>query len=264
MLARLPHVPACSQAMSRGSYYLMLQTLSPDASALKHVERPTTTRADRGWPRPAEFLASCLKAAAARTWPSRRSPRSTLVGPPERDRAEVTDDTPLPDDTTRLDDYPLPDDTTWLTDEQQRAWRQLAAVLLKLPIELDRQLQRDAEMTHFEYWVLAMLSEAPDHRLQLKDLSARINSSASRLSHVMRRLEQRGWVHRVPNPHDGRANDAILTDSGLRKVVASAPGHVAAVSDLVFASLTTTDVHDLLRICERIAERLDRPPQATS
>lgn len=152
----------------------------------------------------------------------------------------------------------------WLTDEQQQAWRALVAVLLKLPVELDRQLQRDAGLSHYEYWVIAMLSEAPDHRLQLKDLAARINSSPSRLSHVMRRLERRGWVTREPTPHDARASDALLTPAGYAQVVASAPGHVAAVQRLVFSDLDPDDVADLARICARIGERLTTPSVTTT
>lgn len=150
----------------------------------------------------------------------------------------------------------------WLTDEQQHAWRRLAAVLLKLPVELDRQLQQDADMTHFEYWVIAMLSEAPERRLQLKELAQRINSSASRLSHVMRRLEERGWVRRETNRDDARANDAILTGEGLDKVVATAPGHVETVQHFVFERLTDDDVADLARVCDRMLEQLECGPQA--
>jgi DNA-binding MarR family transcriptional regulator len=149
----------------------------------------------------------------------------------------------------------------WLTDEQQWAWRRLVAVLLKLPVELDRQLQRDADMSHFEYWVVAMLSEAPGRRLQLKELAEQINSSPSRLSHVMRRLEERGWVVREPNVDDARASDAVLTDEGWTTVVATAPGHVEAVQQLVFDGLSGTDVEDLARVCERVLGQLESRPE---
>lgn len=149
----------------------------------------------------------------------------------------------------------------WLTDEQQHAWRRLVAVLLKLPVELDRQLQRDADLTHFEYWVIAMLSEASGHRLQLKELAERINSSPSRLSHVTRRLEERGWVVREPNADDARASDAVLTDEGWEKVVATAPGHVETVQELVFDGLSASDVTDLARVCSRVLGQLECGPQ---
>jgi DNA-binding MarR family transcriptional regulator len=151
--------------------------------------------------------------------------------------------------------------TRWLDDDEQRAWRRLAAVVLKLPTELDRQLQRDAGMSHFEYWVLALLSEAPDHALRLAQLAAQANASLSRLSHVVTRLEDRGWVRRAPCPEDARATLGVLTEAGWAEVQQAAPGHVDAVRRFVFDALGADDVADLERVCGAIADRLDAPPR---
>jgi DNA-binding MarR family transcriptional regulator len=145
----------------------------------------------------------------------------------------------------------------WLDDDQQHAWRQLAAVVLKLPSELESQLQRDAGMSHFEYWVVALLSEAPDRTLRMSQLAAQANASLSRLSHVVSRLEKRGWVTRRPCPDDARATLAVLTDAGWEQVVAAAPGHVAAVRRLVFDRLGPEDVGELARLCAAILEGID-------
>lgn len=149
----------------------------------------------------------------------------------------------------------------WLDDAEQRAWRRLAAVILKLPSELERQLQRDADMSHFEYWVLALLSEAADRTLRLSELAAQANASLSRLSHVVTRLEQRRWVTRQPCPDDARATNAVLTDAGWTKLVATAPGHVETVRRLVFDGLDERGVANLARVCDAILERLDARPQ---
>lgn len=147
----------------------------------------------------------------------------------------------------------------WLDPDEQRAWRSLAAVLLKLPSELEAQLQRDAGMSHFEYWVIALLSEAPDDTLGLSDLAAQANASLSRLSHVVTRLERRGWVTRRPDPEDGRATLAVLTDAGRAQVVAAAPGHVEAVRHFVFDGLDRDDVERLRELCDAMLARLDAP-----
>lgn len=147
----------------------------------------------------------------------------------------------------------------WLDDAEQRAWRQLAAVILKLPSELDRQLQRDAGMSHFEYWVIALLSEAPDRSLRMSHLAAQANASLSRLSHVVSRLEGRGWVTRQPCPDDARATLAMLTEAGWREVVAAAPGHVAVVRALVFDGLDREEIDALASLCTTILERIDGP-----
>ncbi|MGH3635525.1 MAG: MarR family transcriptional regulator, partial [Mycobacterium sp.] len=77
----------------------------------------------------------------------------------------------------------------WLDDDQQQAWRQVVGLLMTLPSALDSDLQRDAGLSMYEYLVLAALSESPDRTLQMNDLAYRANSSLSRLSHLISRLE---------------------------------------------------------------------------
>jgi DNA-binding MarR family transcriptional regulator len=148
-------------------------------------------------------------------------------------------------------------ETRWLDDDQQRAWRRLVAVAMLLPAALDAQLQRDAGLTHFAYLVLAMLSEAPGRALRMTQLAARANSSQSRLSHVVGRLEERGWVRRERSSEDARGNVAVLTEAGWDKVVASAPGHVAAARCYIFDSLAPAQVRQLDKICTAALARLD-------
>ena len=74
-----------------------------------------------------------------------------------------------------------------------------------------------------------MLSEAPDRTLRMSQLAEQTTSSASRLSHAVARLEEKGWVRRDKHPTDRRGSLAVLTDDGWQAVRAAAPGHVAAV-----------------------------------
>jgi len=148
-------------------------------------------------------------------------------------------------------------DTRWLTPEQLRAWKKFVAVVEILPGVLDTQLQRDAEVTHFEYFTMAMLSEAPERTLRMTSLASATNSTLPRLSHVVSRLEKRGFVDRAPCPEDRRATNATLTEAGWQKVVATAPGHVDTVREHVIAPLTASDVADLDRIMGELLRRLD-------
>jgi DNA-binding MarR family transcriptional regulator len=145
----------------------------------------------------------------------------------------------------------------WLTAPQLRAWLRFVAVLELLPGVLDSQLQRDAELTHFEYFVLAMLSEAPDRTLRMTALSDYTNATLPRLSHVVARLERRGFVQRTPCPEDGRATNATLTEAGWQKVVASAPGHVRTVRENVVELLTDEQIGQLEAISETLLRNLD-------
>jgi DNA-binding MarR family transcriptional regulator len=151
-------------------------------------------------------------------------------------------------------------ETRWLTDDEQYAWRRLAAVTMLLPAALESQLQRDADLTHFGYWVLAMLSEAPSRSLRMSELAAMSNGSQSRLSHLVARLEDHGWVRRERAGEDGRGFLAVLTESGLAKVVETAPGHVEEVRSLVFEVLTPEQVTQLGEICGAVMDRLASAP----
>ena len=148
-------------------------------------------------------------------------------------------------------------ETQWLDADERAAWLRLAAVVELLPGALDTQLRRDSGLTHFEYFVLAMLSEAPEHSLRMTALAHRTNGTLPRLSHVIARLEARGLVERFPCPEDRRATNARLTPAGWDTVVAAAPGHVAAVRHLVLDPLSRSQLEQLTAIGDALLTRLD-------
>jgi DNA-binding MarR family transcriptional regulator len=148
--------------------------------------------------------------------------------------------------------------TRWLNDDELRAWLKLAGVMLKLAPSLDSQLQRDSDLTHFDYLCLAMLSEEEDRTLRMSGLAARVNASLSRLSHVVSKLEARGLVRRSPCPDSRRVTLVSLTEEGWQHLVKAAPGHVETVRALVFDGLSPEDVAALERIAGHIVERIDQ------
>jgi DNA-binding MarR family transcriptional regulator len=148
----------------------------------------------------------------------------------------------------------------WLTEQEQHTWLELISMLTWLPDALDAQLQRDAGISHFEYQVMAMLSMSPQRTRRMKEVAALANGSLTRLSRTVDRLEARGWVTRRPDPEDGRSTLAVLTDAGWRKVLATAPDHVAEVRRLVFDPLTTTQARQLHEIAARV-RRVVRPDE---
>ncbi len=144
----------------------------------------------------------------------------------------------------------------WLGEEELEAWMALVGMVTRLPVELDRQLRRDAGLTHFEYVVMAGLSEAPERTLRMSVLAQFAEGQLPRLSQVAARLERRGWLTRRPDPADGRYTLATLTDAGMAKVVDTAPGHVARARELVFDHLSKAQVRQLRDIGRRISAAL--------
>jgi DNA-binding MarR family transcriptional regulator len=143
--------------------------------------------------------------------------------------------------------------TRWLDDDQQALWQDLLTVVIGLPALLDRQMQADAGISNFEYSVLARLSMTEASTMRLSDLAAQCTSTLPRLSKVMVRFEEQGWVTRCPDPDNGRYTLATLTDAGRQKVVDSAPGHVEQVRALVFEPLTAAQQRQLGVVLSRLA-----------
>lgn len=131
------------------------------------------------------------------------------------------------------------------------------ALLELLPSGLDSQLRRDAGLTNFEYYVLAVLSDSPDQQLRMTELAAQTNATLPRLSHVVRRLEERRLINRTTAASDRRATNVHLTTEGARKLEMTAPGHVAFVREHVIDALTPEQIDQLGEIADAILGRLD-------
>jgi DNA-binding MarR family transcriptional regulator len=144
----------------------------------------------------------------------------------------------------------------WLTDEEQRIWRSYWHATTLLEDHLDRQLQRDAGMPHMYYGLLVGLAEAPRHRLRMTELAMKSKITRSRLSHAIARLEKNGWVRREDCPSDKRGQFAVLTPAGREVLERTAPGHVTAVRQAVFARLTPEQQETLGEIMQIVAEGL--------
>ena len=103
----------------------------------------------------------------------------------------------------------------WLDDEQLEAWLRFARVLVALPAELDSEMQRRAGVTQFEYAVMAGLSESPGRAMRISTLADYARGSLSRLSHLINRLERRGWIRRELHPEDGRSTNPTTGGSDI-------------------------------------------------
>jgi DNA-binding MarR family transcriptional regulator len=140
----------------------------------------------------------------------------------------------------------------WLSPDERRAWIALMVLVEALPSTLDVQLKRDGGVNHFEYQVLAGLSEATGRAIRMSDLALFASGSLSRLSHAVGRLEKRGLVLRRSCTTDPRYVEAVLTDAGVAFMTQIAPAHVAEARRLVFDALTPRQVGQLEQIARSV------------
>lgn len=144
----------------------------------------------------------------------------------------------------------------WLDDEERQVWLDWIFTTRLLWEELERDLQRDAGLPFGYYEILVMLSEAPDRRLRMSELADATQSSRSRLSHAITRLEGAGWVRRESCPTDRRGAVAVLTDEGLAALEAAAPDHVESVRVHLFDQLSPAQQRQLREICDALLDHL--------
>ena len=145
----------------------------------------------------------------------------------------------------------------WLTAAEVDSWLSVVRLMTWLPWSIDQQLRRDSNLGMVEYQVMARLSQSPERTLRMSSLADLANASLSRLSHLVKRLEERGLVRREPDPADGRFTNAILTDKGFQTLAEAAPGHVAHVRSLVIDVLSPEQLRRLGLTADRIMSRID-------
>jgi DNA-binding MarR family transcriptional regulator len=144
----------------------------------------------------------------------------------------------------------------WLTDGEQAVWRDFLDVIRLLMERLNRQLVEDSGMTLAEYEVLVRLSEAPQRRMRMSELADLVVNSRSRLTHTVRRLEERGWVVREDCEEDRRGILCVLLAEGFAVLETAAPGHVEAVRSIIFDVLDVEDVAGLGRAMRKVRSGL--------
>ncbi|MFJ9379637.1 MarR family winged helix-turn-helix transcriptional regulator [Streptomyces sp. NPDC101455] len=150
----------------------------------------------------------------------------------------------------------------WLDAEERRAWLAYVEFSTLLSDHLNRQLRRDAGMTHSDYILLAHLSSVPQSTLTMSELAERLKITRSRLTHAVTRLQEAGYLDRHEDPENRRSQLAALTVRGREFLERAAPGHVEAVRRAVFDALTPEQVRQFAEIGEAINAALHREEDA--
>ncbi|GAA1866506.1 MarR family winged helix-turn-helix transcriptional regulator [Asanoa iriomotensis] len=140
----------------------------------------------------------------------------------------------------------------WLDPQERRMWRAYLRMQRAIEVALVRQLgETGISRTDFE--VLVPLSEAKDRSLRVRDLASWTGWDRSRISHQLRRMEERGLITREDVADDARGTMVRLTDKGYEITVAAAPGQVETVRRVLVDLLDPAEIDQLTTIGERVA-----------
>jgi DNA-binding MarR family transcriptional regulator len=137
-----------------------------------------------------------------------------------------------------------------------RCWRAFIEASVGMIQLFDIGLKRDSAMTFDDYEVLVHLSEAPERRLRMSDLSSRLLHSQSRVTQRIDRLVCRSWVERSKCVEDRRVTYAVLTDTGFHAIEAAAPFHLEDVRGHFFEFVKPDELGVLRDVYERLVAHI--------
>jgi DNA-binding MarR family transcriptional regulator len=150
----------------------------------------------------------------------------------------------------------MPTEPHWLDPREDRAWRAFRHAHHQLALRLDRHLLQDSGLTEADYEILAVLSGHPTGHMPAQELGALVQWEKSRLSHQVRRMQERGLIVREPNPADGRSAMICLLPAGRRAIEDAAPRHVHDVRRHFIDLFTPAELDTLAALNERILHHL--------
>lgn len=145
----------------------------------------------------------------------------------------------------------------WLSEREERAWRALQFMQMRIEGELASQLAADSGLSYPDYLVLVALTDREDGRMRLYELCDVLGWEKSRASHHVGRMVDRGLVRKQKCDSDRRGFYVVITARGRREIEAAAPGHVATVRRCFIDRLTPEQLDVLGDVSEAVLARLD-------
>jgi DNA-binding MarR family transcriptional regulator len=128
----------------------------------------------------------------------------------------------------------------------------LAAAYATLTRELSASLVDQHGLTINDYGCLLLLSRAGEEGMRRIDLANELRLSPSGITRLLDRLEDQGLVGKGACKEDARVSYAILTDVGLAKLKAAAPGHVEDIERQLAHVLDEDEMRTLTDLLGRI------------
>jgi DNA-binding MarR family transcriptional regulator len=132
------------------------------------------------------------------------------------------------------------------------AWGSVLQVHASVVPALDRLLQAKAGLSLSWYDVLLELAAAPQRKLRMSDLGARVVLSRTRVSRLVDEMAAAGLVTREQNPQDGRSAYAALTREGLATYRRAAPVYLTGIEEHFAGPLSDQELRAIAAALQRV------------
>ena len=142
---------------------------------------------------------------------------------------------------------------TDLDELEQRAGQALLHAHHDVLGRLDAELRAEHGRSLTDYDVLLRLANAPDRRLRMSELAARVLLSPSGLTRVVDRLARDDLVRRERDPRDARVQLARLTSQGRHVLRRAALTHLRGIREHFTGRLTPAQLRAVADALEVIS-----------
>jgi DNA-binding MarR family transcriptional regulator len=136
------------------------------------------------------------------------------------------------------------------------AWRLFITAHARLINQIDSELAQAEQIPLNWYDVLIELYEAPERRLRMADLAAKVVLSRSGLTRLVDRLEKEKYLYRELDPEDRRGFYAVLTDEGANVMRKAWATYAQGIQEHFAMYLSDEDAVRLTQIFNTILDKL--------
>ncbi|MCB9230378.1 MAG: MarR family transcriptional regulator [Bacteroidia bacterium] len=106
--------------------------------------------------------------------------------------------------------------------EHQEILTNIRKILRSINLE-SKRIERLQGVSIPQFLCLSFLQNSPQYQSTVKTISGHLNLNSSTVSGIVKRLEMKGLVARLPNTQDRRGSTIALTEKGSRLIAGAPP-----------------------------------------
>ncbi|MDX6284892.1 MAG: hypothetical protein QOG53_377 [Frankiales bacterium] len=151
-----------------------------------------------------------------------------------------------------------------LNRREMAAWRAFLTAHARVMRKLEAELVTEEGLSLAAYELLAALSEMPDRRARMSELTSLVFLTPSGVTRLVDKLAGDGFVRRERCTGDARVVYTVLTDQGLTRLEEAYLTHLRGVREHVVDRLGREELETVTAAMNRLAEICDTTLEDTA